>query len=161
VFSRLRLARGRDALLISPFLLASILWALVSTAWLIALWYSDVHTAPTESGVAPTRASLIVSVGVTTVAWAAVVFVVCRDAILRRLDDLSEQISQTGTGLNQQITTSAAKVTDDVIDAAAELAEQAEASGVFRGIAMEAKRHSPDRRLRAVPRTVESADEPR
>ena len=160
MFPRLRPARSRDTLQLTPFLLVAILAAMVSTAVLMTVWYSDVH-AVAAAGSSVNHANLIVTVGVSGVAWAAVVFAMCRDAVMRRVDELAEQLGQATIDLRQHVTLTAAQLTDHLTDTAAELAEQAEASGVFRGIEMETKRHSPDRRLRAVPRAVDPAGEPR
>jgi hypothetical protein len=121
-----RSAPHRDTVTLSPFLLASILAALVSTAVLILVWYVDV-TAPPQSGPTQQRANLVVAVGVTSVAWASVVFAFCRDTILRRMEELGEQLAERFSRT------------------AAELAEQAEQTGVFRGMELETRRPRPSR----------------
>lgn len=160
MFPRLRPARSRDTVALTPFLLVAILAAMVSTAALAIVWYADVHSAP-ATATSVNHVNLIVTVGVTSFAWASVVFAMCRDAIMRRLDELAEQLGQATADLRQHTTLTAAQLTDHVTDTAAELAEQAEASGVFRGIEMEAKRHTPERRLQAVPRAADPSRDSR
>ena len=127
--------RGRDALLLTPLLLATILAALVSTATMIVFWYIDTHT-PATTEPSATDANLMVVVGFTSVAWASVVFAICRDAILRRIDELGEQVTRTAT----------------------ELVEQAEQSGVFRGMAIAEEQAKPPARLRYAPRQPDRPD---
>ncbi len=160
MFPRLRPARSRDTLQLTPFLLVAILAAMVSTAALFSVWYADVHTVP-QAGSSVNHANLIVAVGVAGVAWAAVVFAACRDVVMRRLDELAEQFGQAIGDVRQHVTLTAARLTDHLTDTAAELAEQAEASGVFRGIEMEARRPPARRRLQAVPGAADSAGEAR
>ncbi len=133
MFQRGRSPRGREAVLLSPLLLTTILTALVSTVTLIVLWYIDARAAPaTEPPV--NDANLMVAVGFTSVAWASVVFAICRDTIMRRIDELSEQVART----------------------ASDLVEQAEQSGVFRGMAIaEEEAAAPVRVLRYPPRQAD------
>lgn len=121
-------SHGRDAVPLTPFLLLTILAALVSTAVLMVLWYIDTHTPPTDEPSAH-DANLIVAVGFTSVAWASVVFALCRDAILRRIDELGDQVART----------------------AAELVEQAEQSGVFRGMTIAEEETTPHGRVLRYP----------
>ncbi len=162
---RRRSAISRDALYLSPFLLTAILGALVSTGVLIALWLGS-------AGGPGADANLIVAVGVSSAAWAAVVYAISREKLLRRVEELSDQVARSHADLGDQvarshadlrqhITAAMAELTDHMNSTAADLAEQAEASGVFRGMDMEAKRHTPERRLRAVPRPTDRVPEAR
>jgi hypothetical protein len=134
VFRRIRLARGTDGLVVSPILLGTILVALVSTAVLIAAWYMDVTApvAPAGSGLAPHRANLIVAVGVSCLAWAAVFFAICFDLLLRRIEDLTERLDQARSEVTEQF----AREARELIARAGEL-------GVLHGLDLSEEEQEP------------------
>jgi hypothetical protein len=150
-----RPARGLDALSVTPFLLGAILAALVSTGALIATWYADADAGPATSS-----ASLVVAVGLTSVAWASVVFAICRETILRRLDELGHQLGQQRAHLRA----AEARLNEHFSRTAADLVEQAEESGVFRGMDIETRRPRPARpeggQVIRHPRLAQAPDRP-
>jgi hypothetical protein len=147
VFSHRRSVNGRSGLVLSPLLLGTVLVAVVGTIVLVALWFIDV-TSPGAS----VRANLSVAVAFAGASWAAVFFAVCRDVILQRLDEVSEQITRSQAEIVAHIT----KMTTD-------LAVQAEERGVFRGLEIAERTGSPPHpggKVVPHPRLTEAHDRP-
>lgn len=106
--------RGRESFRLTPFLLGTIVMALVASGMVIAAWSVNVRSAPPvlgpESGGALPRRGmliLILAVGFAIVAWISVVIAFTRDQIMRHFDAV-----------------------------AAQLKDEAEQEGVFRGMNM-------------------------
>jgi len=106
--------RGSESFRLTPFLLGTIVTALVATGLVIAAWSINVRAVPamlaTQAGGALPRPGvfiLILAVGFATVAWLSVVIAFARDQIMRHFDAV-----------------------------AAQLKDEAEQEGVFRGMNM-------------------------
>jgi hypothetical protein len=92
-------ARDGVSFHVSPLLLGSGLAAIASTVLLAVLWYLDAKPPPPRGGAGapppppPQHLTLLVVLGVFTVAWVAVIAAVCRDQIIRHLNGLAEQVT--------------------------------------------------------------------
>ena len=106
--------RGSESFRLTAFLLGTIVFALVASGLVIAAWSVNVRsvpaTLPTDTGGALPRRGvliLIVAIGFACVAWISVVIAFTRDQIMRHFDAV-----------------------------AAQLKDEAEQEGVFRGMNM-------------------------
>ncbi|HEY7223204.1 MAG TPA: hypothetical protein VH561_06305 [Micromonosporaceae bacterium] len=128
-----RSARGRELITLTPFLLGAILVALASTVVVVAAWHAAAGPPQPAAGTSSAaQANLIVAVGFAAAAWASVFFAVSRDMILRRIDELGERIDRNTLDL-----------ADELARTASDIAMQAEETGVFRGMEIEAGRDGP------------------
>ena len=158
-----RSARGLDAGWISPLLFGTVLAALVSTGVVIAVWHVDATTPAAQPSTH--RADLAVAVGLAAVAWVSVVFVYCRDIILRRMDEFGDQLAAQHAELTQALQAAENRLVEHFSRTASDLAEQAEESGVFRGMELETRRLKPPARPEGGqvirhPRLAEAPDRP-
>lgn len=119
-------ARDGTSFHITPMLLTTLTAAVLSTVFLVILWYVDANTPPppppTPSGPpppppAPGRAVVALAAGTFGIAWVSVIAVACRDQILRRIDQIADRVAA----------------------ATVDFAEQREEDGVFRGMRIAAR----------------------
>jgi len=83
---------------VSPMLLASGVAAVTSTILLAVLWYLDGKPPPPRVPGAPAppppqHLAFLVVLGIFTVAWVAVIASICRDQIIRHLNDVAQRVT--------------------------------------------------------------------
>jgi len=93
-------ARDGVSFNVSPMLLASGVAAIISTILLAVLWYLDarpppprVPGPPAPPPPPPQHLAFLVVLGIFTVAWVAVIASICRDQIIRHLNDVAQRVT--------------------------------------------------------------------